>query len=54
MIMSADLVFMTLAKNSQFNIYRLGFPLASQDDTTPSINGHASKNYDLAFELLGK
>jgi GR25 family glycosyltransferase involved in LPS biosynthesis len=54
MIMSADLVFMTLAKNPQFNIYRLGFPLASQDDTTPSINGHASKNYDLAFELLGK
>lgn len=54
MIMSADLVFMTLSRNPQFNIYRLGFPLASQDDTTPSINGHASKNYDLAFELLGK
>jgi len=54
MIMSADLVFMTLAKNPQFNIYRLGFPLAGQDDTTPSINGHASKNYNLAFELLGK
>ncbi len=54
MILSADLVFMTLAKNPHFYIYRLGFPLAGQDNTAPSINGHASKSYDLAFELLRK
>lgn len=54
MIMSADLVFMTLSTNSEFRIYRLGFPLAGQDDTAPSINGHASQEFNLADTILEK
>ena len=52
MILSADLVFMTLSKNKKLKIFRTGKPLATQDDTKPSINGHASHIFDLAYELL--
>ena len=54
MIMSADLVFMTLSTNPEFKIYRLGLPLAGQDDTAPSINGHASQEFNLANTILDK
>lgn len=52
MLMSADLVFMTLSKMKVLNIFRLGKSLAGQDDTLPSIGGHATQEYDLTNLII--
>lgn len=52
MLMSADLVFMTLSKMEELNIFRLGKSLAVQDDTLPSIGGHATQEYDLTSLII--
>jgi len=52
MVLSADLVFMTLSKHLDFRIYRTGKPHVTQDGTFPSINGHATHAFDLSWELF--
>lgn len=52
MLMSADLVFMTLSKMPDLRIFRLGKSLANQDDTSPSIGGHATVEFDFTHLIF--
>ncbi len=52
MAMSGDLLLMTLGATKKFKIYRLGLPLATQDDTVPSVGIHASQLFDLSDLFL--
>jgi GR25 family glycosyltransferase involved in LPS biosynthesis len=52
MAMSGDLLFMTLGATKKFKIYRLGVPLATQDETIPSVGIHASQLFDLSNLFL--
>jgi GR25 family glycosyltransferase involved in LPS biosynthesis len=53
MLMSGDLLFMTLSKCPQYKMFRLENSLAFQDTTFPSVGRHAPYTMNLSKIIMG-